>query len=60
MNGRQRIYNVKNNALNEQERLDLARMLAKAGYAVRLGRVKQNPKSNTYTYFVEYWEESDE
>lgn len=55
----QRIYSQKNNALNEQDRLDMARLLIKAGYTVRLGREKQG-KSNTYTYFIEYWEENDE
>lgn len=60
MDGRQRIYSKKNSSLNEQDRLDLARMLAKAGYAVRVGREKPNAKSSSYIYFVEYWEESDE
>jgi len=58
---KQRIYSVKNNSLNEPDRLELARLLIKAGYAVRLGREKVNPKSTSFIYFVEYWEvESDE
>ncbi len=56
---KQRIYSAKNNSLNEQDRLALASLLIKAGYTVRLGREKQG-KSNTYTYFIEYWEENDE
>ncbi len=56
---RQRIYSIKNNGLNEQDRLDLVRMLAKAGYAVKVGREKIG-KSSSYSYYVEFWEESDE
>lgn len=56
---KQRIYSAKNNSLNEQDRLALASLLIKAGYTVRLGREKQG-KGNTYTYFIEYWEENDE
>lgn len=55
----QRIYSQKNNALNEQDRLDMARLLIKAGYTVRLGR-ERTGKSSAYTYFIEYWEENDE
>lgn len=57
---KQRIYSVKGNALNEQDRLSLVTILAKAGYATRIGREKANPKSKSYVYFVEYWEENDE
>lgn len=53
-----RIYSLKNNSLNEQDRLDLARILLKAGYAVYLGREKK--KSNSFIYYVEYWEETNE
>ena len=56
---RQRIYSVKNNSLNEQDRLDLVKLLAKAGYAVRIGK-EHKPNSKSNRYFVEYWEESDE
>ncbi len=55
---RQRIYNVKEKGLGEQERLDLARLLIKAGYTVRIGREKLAGKS-TWVYFVEYWEEEE-
>ena len=57
---KQRIYSAKNNSLNEQDRLNMAALLIKAGYAVRLGREKINPKSSSYMYFIEYWEENDE
>lgn len=58
---KQRIYSVKGNSLNEQDRLNLVTLLVKAGYAARIGREKSNPKSKSYVYFVEYWEvESDE
>ncbi|MCD7722733.1 MAG: resolvase [Clostridiales bacterium] len=56
---RQRIYNRKNNGLNEKERLELANLLLKAGYAVKIGREKRNANSTAYTYFVEHWVESD-
>ena len=46
---------------NEDDRLQLVTLLAKAGYSVRLGRrtvpgteKRQNP---TMEYTVEYWEE---
>lgn len=48
-----RIYSLKNNSLNEQDRLDLSRLLIKAGYSVRVGREKKQ-KSTSYQYFIEY------
>ena len=53
---RQRITSVKNGSLKEQDRLEIAQYLIKAGYTVRCGREKTADKS-TYTYFVEFWEE---
>ena len=53
---RYRIYSLKNNALSADERLELARLLIKAGYSVRTGREKK-ANSSAYVYFVEYWEE---
>ena len=54
----QKICNQKTGALNESERLEIARLLLKAGYTVRLGRKKPMGKPNgAYTYFIEYWEE---
>ncbi|OJT93622.1 resolvase, partial [Clostridioides difficile] len=44
---------------NEQDRLELLRLLGKAGYTVKVAREKQNSKT-TYTYFVEYTEEQEE
>lgn len=55
---RRKIYNVKEKGLGEQERLELARLLIKAGYIVRIGREKLAGK-NTWVYFVEYWEEEE-
>ena len=43
--------------LNEQERLELSRLLIKAGYAVKQGREKTNPKNTVYKYYIEYWED---
>lgn len=51
-----RIYSVKHGSLNENDRLDLARLLVKAGYTVRLGREKPK-KGSTWVYFVEYEEQ---
>ena len=52
-----RIYSQKSGALSENDRLELARLLVKAGYTVRIGKEKQPGKSsNTYSYFVEFSE----
>lgn len=50
----QRIYPQKAGALNEAKRLEIAKLLIKAGYAVKIGIEK--PK-NTNVYFIEYWDE---
>lgn len=58
-NSRQRVYNVDGGQLNQEERLDLLKLLARAGYSVRVGREKPKDKPNgAYTYFVEYWREN--
>lgn len=46
--------------LNEEERLELSRLLVKAGYAVKQGREKLNSKNTTYKYYIEYWEDKNE
>lgn len=48
-----RIYPQKAGALNEADRLELARLLIKAGYTVRIGSEK--PKG-TNIYYVEFTE----
>ena len=54
---KQRIYSLKDGSLNENDRLEIARLLLKAGYAARLGREKPAGKSNgNYEYFIEFWE----
>jgi hypothetical protein len=54
---KQRVYSQKSGALNESDRLELARLLLKAGYTVNLGREKPAGKQGgAYVYFVEYWE----
>ena len=45
-------------SLNEQDRLELAKLLVKAGYSVKLGR-ERKPKASGYDYFVEYCGEGD-
>lgn len=59
---KQRIYSVKTNTLNDQDRLDIARLLIKAGYAVRIGKEKKDAtkKNAACIKFIEYWEENDE
>lgn len=57
MSEKQRIYSLKSGSLNESERIEIARLLLKAGYAARLGREKpQGKPSSAYEYFVEFWE----
>lgn len=50
-----RIYAQKNGSLNETDRLNILTMLAKAGYAVRLGKEKPKDKPNAANvFYVEY------
>ena len=52
-----KIYSQKQNALNETDRLELAKLLIKAGYAVRIGSEKPEGKPNgANIYYVEYSE----
>ncbi len=50
-----KIYAQNYGSLNEEDRLEIARLLVKAGYIVRLGKEKQGNK-NSYTHYVEYAE----
>lgn len=43
--------------LNDEDRNTLVCLLAKAGYAVRIGKERPGGKGQTM-YFVEYWEEA--
>lgn len=45
--------------LNDEDRNSLVCLIAKAGYAVRIGNEKPEGKRQTM-YFVEYWEETNE
>jgi hypothetical protein len=51
-----KIENVKSGGLNEADRLEIAKLLIKAGYTVRLGKEKPE-NSKSYSHFVEYEEE---
>lgn len=51
---KQRIYAQKSSTLNEADRLDLARLLIKAGYAVRIKKEKAEGRT-VVNYIVEYW-----
>ena len=53
-----KIYSLKNGSLNEADRLELSRLLIKAGYTVRIGQEKAAGK-NTNVIFVEFKEEKD-
>lgn len=45
-------------SLSGEDRLELAKLLLKAGYAAKLSKARPNGKSSgPYEYFVEYWEE---
>lgn len=54
-----RIVSNKTVTFNNEDRLQLATLLIKAGYSVRIGKEKTEGKSTTTT-FVEYWEEGAE
>lgn len=49
-----KIIPPKHNGLNEAERLELGKLLMKAGYTVRVGSETKNGRT---VYFVEFWEE---
>lgn len=53
---RQRIYAQKTSSLNENERLEVARLLIKAGYAVKIKKEKKDGRS-AINYVVEFWTE---
>lgn len=55
-----KISEQKNGKLNETDRLELAGLLVKAGYTVKIGREKKNTKSNVNIYFVEFKEAEHE
>ena len=54
-----KIYALKSGSLNELERLEIAKLLIKAGYTVRIGREKANSKSLSYIHYVEYLDGED-
>lgn len=50
-----RIQPQKNGSLTEPERLDIARLLVKAGYTVRIGKEKPANKPNgAYVFYIEF------
>lgn len=48
-----KIYAQNGGTLTKQERLDLATLLVKAGYSVRLGKAKNDGKTTEYVEFSE-------
>ena len=50
-----RIQPQKNGSLTESERLDIARLLVKGGYTVRIGKEKPTNKPNAaYVCYIEF------
>lgn len=49
-----RIESLKGGALSQEDRLDMARLLIKAGYVVFVG--KQEGKSSNMSYYIEFVE----
>lgn len=47
-----RIHDQRFGRLTEQERIEIARLLIKAGYTVRLGKVKDGSKTVAYVEAV--------
>ena len=56
MQQRNRIIAPKGTRFSEEKRVQLANLLVMAGFCVKCGDCKVNGKT---TYYVEYWEESD-
>ncbi len=56
--GRKRIKNLLFK-LNDEDRNNLVCLIAKAGYAVRIGKERPEGKGQT-RYYVEFWEEADD
>jgi hypothetical protein len=54
---RYRIYS-RLGKINDEDRNSMVCLLAKAGYAVRIGKERPGNKGQTQ-YFVEYWEEAE-
>lgn len=52
---RNRIYNLLGK-LNDDDRIQLASLILKAGYAARIDKEQPNGKGKT-VYFIEFWEE---
>lgn len=58
MNEKQRIYVLKDGKLTDEDKLDLCRLLIKAGYTVRQGKEnKGTAEKPKYERFVEYWKD---
>ena len=55
MEKRNKIYN-KSTKLNDEDRIQLATLLIKAGYASKIGSEALDGKKQK-TYYVEFWEE---
>jgi hypothetical protein len=54
---RQRIYSLLGK-INDDDRSQMVCLLAKAGYAVRIGRERPGNKGQMQ-YYIEYWKEDE-
>lgn len=55
-----KIYSLKQNSLNENDRLALGNLLLKAGYCVKIDREKPPGKNGgAYNYYVEFWDDTN-
>lgn len=53
-----KIYEQKRGSSNEADRLELGRLLMKAGYTVRLGK-ERDSSGNRNVHYVEYWSQEE-
>ncbi len=58
--GRCRITSQRTGALNAEDRLELARLLVKAGYSVRIDKTKPLGKPNSTVHYVEFWNDNED
>ena len=53
---KQRIYSHKLGTLNAEDRLNIASLLIKAGYTVRIGKERPAGNKGAYIHYIEFWE----
>lgn len=53
-----KIFNQRFGTINEADRLTIAQLLIKAGYTVRLVKVKDGAKAS-YNHYIEFFEDKE-